>query len=152
MRADRPGVRTSTVPRLRSIAILGGVVLCVAALAPARAQTTLANPAADQTELFRLPDAATVFGPLKADPRAPGRFRRAAPARSDGGATRVGEVQVYGNPPASGAGATGYDSTNAIRRRARAAIKPKPGVSLPVRPLPGVVPEPAVATVPTRPS
>src|SRR5262249_10986867 len=65
--------------------------------------------------------------------------------------TRFGQIQVYGNPPASGAGATGFDSTNAQKRKARAAVKQKPGVSLPLRPQPGVVPDPPVTTVPTRP-
>src|SRR5262249_31604758 len=122
MRADRPGSRTSTVPRLCSAltAAASGVVLSMAALAPVRAQAppsrvapaTLA-PAADQENLFRLPEAATVFAPLTVDPRAPGRFRRVSPG---GGAssrpTRFGQIQVYGNPPALGAGATGFDSTN----------------------------------------
>ena len=95
-------------------AAASGVALCVAALAPARAQSPQVNqpppanqaPAADQADLFRLPDAATVFGPLKEDPRAPGRFRRVKPSQPSEGPTRFGEIQVYGNPPASGAGAT----------------------------------------------
>src|SRR5262249_29839970 len=133
-------------------------VLSMAALAPVRAQAppsrvapaTLA-PADDQENLFRLPEAATVFAPLTVDPRAPGRFRRVSPG---GGAssrpTRFGQIQVYGNPPALGAGATGFDSTNAQKRKARAAVKQKPGVSLPLRPQPGVVPDPPVTTVPVR--
>ncbi len=139
------------MPRLGSVltAAASGVVLCMAALAPARAQTPPANQAADQADPFRLPDAATVFAPLRYDPRNPGRFRRAAPVAQAGRPSRFGEIQVYGNPPASGAGATGYDSTNSIRRKARATIKRKPGVSLPP---PGVVPDPVVPTVPTRPS
>ena len=164
------------MPRLCSAltAAASGVVLCVAALAPARAQTQApqanqtpqANPApqatqtpqaiqtaaSDQDDLFRLPDAATVFGRLKTDPRAPGRFRRVSPARASERPTRFGQIQVYGNPPASGAGATGFDSTNAQRRKARAAVKQRPGISLPLPPQPGVVPDPPVTTVPTRPA
>jgi hypothetical protein len=156
MRADRPGSRTSTVPRLcfALSAAASGVVLSVAALAPVHAQTLAANPATatDQEDLFRLPDAATVFGPLKTDPRAPGRFRRVTPSRASERPTRVGQIQVYGNPPASGAGATGFDSTNAQRRKARAAVRQRPGISLPLPPQPGVVPAPPVMTVPTRPA
>ena len=168
MRADRPGSRTSTVPRLCSVltAAASGVVLCVAALAPVHAQaqaqaprpqstpTPQATPsfAADQEDLFRLPDAATVFGPLRTDPRAPGRFRRNTSGGASVRPTRIGQIQVYGNPPASGAGATGFDSTNAQKRKARAAVKQKPGVSLPLRPQPGVVPDPPVTTVPIRPA
>ena len=142
------------------------MILAVAAPAPVRAQTTQTAqatptvPAAtqpnqqpiDQGDLFRMPDAATVFAPLTEDPRAPGRFRRVAPARSAPGPLRFGEIQVYGNPPASGAGATGFDSTNSLKRKARAAIKQKPGVSLPLKPPPGVVPDPVLPTVRVRPS
>jgi hypothetical protein len=162
MRPDRPGLRTSTVPRLRSAltAAASGVVLSMAALAPVHAQSPQPNavpqanqpPAIDQEDLFRLPDAATVFGPLKTDPRAPGRFRRTSSGGASTAPTRFGQIQVYGNPPASGAGATGYDSTNAQKRKARAAVKQKPGVSLPLRPQPGVVPDPPVTTVATRPA
>jgi hypothetical protein len=147
------------VPRLCSVLTfaVSGVVLCVAALAPACAQTAAANQAvADDGDLFRLPSATTVFTPRKDKPdlRAPGRFRPAPkPAQEGGGApTTFGQVQVYGNPPAFGAGATGFDSTNAKRRKARDAVRQKPGVSLPLRPPPGVVPDPVPTTVSTRPS
>jgi hypothetical protein len=163
MRADRPGLRTSTVPRLCSAltAAASGVVLSMTALAPVRAQappqpttTSRTNQpsASDSEDLFRLPDAATVFGPLRTDPRAPGRFRRTRSGGDSTGPTRIGQVQVYGNPPASGAGGTGFDSTNAQKRKARAAIRQKPGVSLPLPPPPGVVPDPPVTMVPTRPA
>jgi hypothetical protein len=162
MRADRPASRTSIVPRLCSalIAAASGVALCLAALASARAQAPQANQppqpdqgaAADQGDLFRMPDAATVFGPLQVDPRSPGRFRRVAPVRQTGAATDFGTIPVYGNAPAAGAGATGFDSTNTMRKKARAAVKQKPGNSLPPPPQPGVVPDPPVTTVPTRPS
>ena len=164
MRADRPGSRTSTVPRLCSAltAAASGVVLSMAALAPVRAQapprqpgpTSQANQpfAGDQDDLFRLPEAATVFGPLNTDSRAPGRFRRGNSGGASMVPTRFGQIQVYGNPPASGAGATGYDSTNAQKRKARTAVRQKPGVSLPLRPQPGVVPDPPVTTVPVRPA
>jgi hypothetical protein len=156
MRTDRPASRISTAPRLCIAlgAAASGVVLCVAALAPVRAQTPQTNPppAADLADLFRLPDAATVFSPLKDDLRAPGRFRPVQPTRQRVGPLRFGEIQVYGNPPASGAGATGFDSSNALRRKARAAVKQRPGVSLPLPPQPGVVPDPVVTTVPMRPS
>src|ERR1044071_4960283 len=125
MRAVRPGSGTSTVPRLCSVltAAASGVVLSLAALAPVRAQaqappgpTALPNqPLADQDDLFRLPDAATVFGPLKTDPRAPGRFRRVKSGGMSAGPTRFGQIQVYGNAPASGAGATGLDSPSSLQ-------------------------------------
>src|ERR1700721_2429736 len=117
MRTDRPVSRISTAPRLCIAlgAAASGVVLCVAALAPVRAQTAQPNPppAADLADLFRLPDAATVFSPLKDALRPPGRFRPGHPPRQRVGPLRFGEIQVYGNPPASGAGATGFDSSNA---------------------------------------
>jgi hypothetical protein len=98
------------------------VVLFMAALAPAHAQTPgpgaapQSNQAAanDQGDLFRMPEAATVFGPLTTDPRAPGRFRRVTGGSA--GPTRIGQLQVYGTPPAAGAGATGFDSTNVTKR------------------------------------
>src|SRR5262249_28227796 len=147
--------RTSTVPRLCSalIAAASGAVLGVAALAPACAQTAQPNqapqtnlqansPAAADGDLFRLPDAATVFAPPTQDLRAPGRFRRVKPAQRGGGPTAFGEITVYGNPPGYGAGATGFDSTNSKKRKARAAVHQRPGVSLPLPPPPGVVPDP----------
>ena len=142
------------MPRLGSVLTIAasGVVLCMAALAPACAQTADPAAASDQADPFRMPDAATVFAPPKYDPRNPGRFSRPAPVAQAGGPSGTGEIAVYGNPPASGAGATGFDSTNSVRRKARAAIKRKPGVSLPLPPPPGVVPDPVVPTVPTRPS
>jgi hypothetical protein len=150
---DRPGPRTSILPRFRFAltAAASGVVLCVAAIAPACAQT-----AADDGDLFRLPSAGTVFVPRKPDKqdlRTP-RFRRVTRPGQQGGdaPTTFGQVQVYGNPPASGAGGTGFDSTNAKRRKARDAVRQKPGVSLPLRPPIGVVPDPVPATVTTRPS
>src|SRR6185312_8050746 len=50
------------------------------------------------------------------------------------------------------AGATGFDSTNVKLRKSRAAVHQKAGVTLPLRPPPGVVPDPVPATVATRPS
>ncbi len=138
-------------------AAASGVVLGVAALAPACAQTAANQAVADDGDLFRLPAATTVFTPRKLDKqelRGRGRFRPAPkPGQQGGGAPATfGPVQVYGNPPAFGAGATGFDSTSSQRRKARAAIKQKPGVTLPLRPPPGVVPDPVPATVSTRPS
>jgi hypothetical protein len=138
--------------------VASGVVLSTAALAPVHAQAPRPGPAApsgqvavnDQGDLFRLPEAASVFGPLTTDPRAPGRFRRAT--RASGAPTRIGQLQVYGTPPASGAGATGFDSTNVQKRKARAAVRQKRGVSLPLPPPPGVVPDPPVSAVPVRPA
>ena len=104
------------MPRLCSAltAAASGVVLSLAALAPMRAQaqappqpprsTAQPNqpPVTDQEDLFRLPDAATTFGPLKTDPRAPGRFRRVnSSGGMSAGPTRFGQIQVYGNPPAA---------------------------------------------------
>jgi hypothetical protein len=134
------------------------MVLFMAALAPVHAQTPRPGPAPqssqvaanDQDDLFRTPEAATVFGSLTTDPRAPIRFRRVTGAGA--APTRIGQLQVYGTPPASGAGATGFDSTNVQKRKARAAVRQKPGVSLPLPPPPGVVPDPPVATVPIRPA
>src|SRR5262249_18130809 len=104
MRADRPGLRTSTVPRLCVVltAAASGVVLSLTAPAPARAQARPPNPtpqasqqsAVDQEDLFRLPEAATVFGPLRTDPRAPGRFRRTTSGGASTVPTRFGQIQV----------------------------------------------------------
>ena len=75
--------------------------------------------------------------------RSPSRFAATRPTtpRAAAGRSRFGEIQVYGNPPASGAGASGFDSTNAQRRKSRAAVKTgtRPGgLSLPMPPQPGV--------------
>jgi len=141
------------VPRLfvALTAAASSAVLFMAALAPACAQAPSFAQAPDQPNGWRPLDPASVFRPLEGDPRNPGRFRRAAAIRQDG-PSRFGEIPVYGNPPASGAGSSGFDSTNALRRKTRAAVRRKPGVSLSLPPPPGVVPAPAVASVPTRPS
>src|SRR4030081_252620 len=99
MRAVRPALRTSPVPRLfvALTAAASGAVLFMAALAPACAQ------APDQPNGWGAPVPPSVFRPLEGDPRNPGRFRRAAAVRQDG-PSRFGEIPVYGNPPASGAG------------------------------------------------
>ena len=121
------------MPRLCSaqIAAAMGVALTVAALGSARAQS---------------PDPATVFRPLDGDPRNPGRFRRVDPRRQSGAPQRF---QVYGNPPAMGAGSTGFDSTN-TRRKTRSVPKPKPGAS----PSPGqaAAGTAAAPAVPIRPA
>jgi hypothetical protein len=142
------------VPRLFSAltATASGVVLFMAAFAPACAQAPASAPGAADPYGWRPLDPAGVFRPLAGDPRNPGRFRRPAASQLSAGPSRFGEIPVYGNPPASGAGSTGFDSTNALRRKSRAAVRRKPGVSLPAPPQPGVVVAPALTSVPTRPS
>ena len=147
------------MPRLCSAltAAASGVVLSMAALAPGHAQTPRASPqtsqapASDQDELFRLPQAATVFGPLTTDPRAPGRFR---PVNSGGGACGRPARPDPGLRQSAGIGRRvdrlrlhQYAEAQGARRRAA-----KPGVSLPPPPQPGVVPDPPVTTVPIRPA
>src|SRR4030088_3165054 len=105
-------LRTSPVPRLfvALTAAASGAVLFMAAPAPACAQAPAFAQAPDQPNGWRPLDPASVFRPLEGDPRNPGRFRRAAALRQDG-PSRFGDIPVYGNPPASGAGSRGLDST-----------------------------------------
>src|SRR5262249_40993935 len=71
-------------------------------------------------------DSPSLFRPFEDDPRNRGRFRRVDPSRQSSGPARF-QIPTYGNPPASGAGVSGFDSTNALRRKTRTATKPKPG-------------------------
>jgi hypothetical protein len=113
------------VPRVcpAQIATLGAVLLA-AALTPAHAQT--ADPAA-------------VFQPADGDPISADRFRPA------GSGLRVSERSRFGDIPGpadfSGAGATGFDSTNTRRRRApasrtRASAAASDPMRVPIRPVP----------------
>jgi hypothetical protein len=75
--------------------------------------------------------------------------RRTTRQRDDG---QAGQVQSFGNPPASGAGATGFDSTNTRRRRARTPAPARPAAKNPPAPvqLPTSLSPPAPGTA--RPS
>jgi hypothetical protein len=120
MSADRPVLMTP-LPRLRSVLLVAaglGVGLLLSAFAPHSAAAQSA--AADSASLFRPAS--------DADPRA-ARFRRGTPRRSQDGRSRFGDIPAFGNPPASGAGATGFDSTNASRPRPRSASQSKSGAS-----------------------
>jgi hypothetical protein len=63
--------------------------------------------------------------------------------------SRIGQIPSYGNPPASGAGTTGFDSTN---RRRRAGTPPPVAQSAPQSILaPAAIPLPPSATRGSRP-
>jgi len=75
---------------------------------------------------------------LQGSPKALPRFRRPGertPARGDQApppgkftaASRIGAIPLYGSPPASGAGVTGFDSTNKKRRKNAAQTPTTPG-------------------------
>jgi hypothetical protein len=101
------------VPRLRVLhlaASFGAGALVVAALGTvaARAQTAPSDPA----DMLRpTPDG---------DQSHPPRFRPAERTAQSSGPSRFGEIPAFGSPPASAAGQTGFDSTNALKRKARA--------------------------------
>jgi hypothetical protein len=75
---------------------------------------------------------------LDGDPHNPPRFRKL---------DTKGRAQApkYGNPPASGAGRSGFDSTNVLQRKAKA---PKPKAASAIKPLP----PPANTRPPQRPA
>src|SRR5262249_2295436 len=78
-----------------------------------------------QAERLTRPNTLTRPGATPADPNAP-RAPRAG---------RAGEGQGGGRPPAFGAGATGFDSTKARRRRARTPAPARPAAkTTPVQP------------------
>jgi hypothetical protein len=62
--------------------------------------------------------------------------------------TQPGQAQTFGNPPASGAGATGFDSTNTRRRKARtpASARPTARTAPALIPLPTSLSPPAPGT------
>lgn len=106
--------------RRRSLSGTGLAIAAVATLAldsgAALAQTPLFDSSAD------------LFAPsLQSDPNNPQRFRRpsqksaqqqeAPPPGMFTAPSRIGATPIYGTPPASGAGNTGFDSTNTGRRK-----------------------------------
>jgi hypothetical protein len=107
---------------LSLVALLGAGAL-LAAGEPARAQTS---------------------EPATLAPRDDARDQPPAPRRRGQAAPRT-DVPRYGNPPAFGAGASGFDSTNALRRKARIRAKQKPGQ----KPEPLVPPSPPRVILPS---
>jgi hypothetical protein len=81
----------------------GALVAMLASAPPAAAQNASDSP-------FLSP---TLFG----DPQNPGRFRRSGGTRDP---TAAQARSGFGNPPAFGAGTTGFDSTNARKKKAKA--------------------------------
>ncbi len=111
-----------------------GAFLAAAAWSPARAQSVDVPPTATAVD-------SGIFSPIPdGSRRETFSFNRARPGFGDG-RSRFGEIPTYGRPPGSGAGSTGFDSTNALRRKARLA-KPRPGPRSP-----GPPPEAPVPTV-----
>src|SRR5215204_3353131 len=125
----RPSKPGGSVPRLRpdparAAFRLGAFVLAMALPAGAPAQTS--PPAIPENGTFDPPGGQGVLDPEGAEQSSP-LIRRNAP--------------TFGNPPASGAGKTGFDSTGA-RRKLQSAIGQKEGRGQPL---------PRVVTTPTAP-
>ena len=66
------------------------------------------------------------------NPRNPPRFRQ-RPKKVDREPASFGQSATFGNPPASGAGATGFDSANGGARKARPPVQPQSGSVSPSR-------------------
>lgn len=108
------------MPRLRPTCL---VALASAVLAVAPPERALAQaPAALRASIDAAADDDATAPPKPERPARPAR----PPATST--PSRIGQVPVYGTPPAAGAGDTGFDSTNSRRRRGR----PPPGVPAPL--------------------
>ena len=138
MSADRPA-GTKRTPRLRSAPAWAGLGACLllgafffARDAPAQSLDTNAD------SLFR-PRAELAGGEE--------RFRRGSPSPRPDGRSRFGDVRPLGPPPGSGAGSTGFDSTNAVRRKLRPAVRARPARP----PAATAAGAPAVQLVPVRP-
>lgn len=93
-----------------------GVLLSALASRQAPAQSAIE----DSSSMFR---AGTEIDPRDA------RFRRPPAGQRPDGRSRFGEIPAFGSPPASGAGATGFDSTNTPRRNRRAQTGPGAGTA-----------------------
>jgi len=150
--------------RRRPLSVTGLAVPAAVAAVAAVALSSMASVA--QTPL---PDLSVdLLQPsLDGNPASPPRFRRprdtAASARDQAPAagrftapSRIGATPVYGSPSGFGAGDTGFDSTNA-RRRKTLAQAPAPAVGAPqpettFEPVPTLTPEPPPkAAAPTPP-
>lgn len=116
----RAGLKDKPVPRLHPLACIVGVGVCAAAFAPgvsiAQQAATTAGQAASGNDDSNWPSRSRPAG------NAASRFAQRPgvdnqPIRFD--------VPSYGNPPAFGAGNSGYDSTNARRKKARGAARPR---------------------------
>jgi hypothetical protein len=106
------------------------------AIAIALTAAVSASPAAAQAQTPLQQNGSDLLQPaLEGNPSSPPRFRRIAdtttpvqgpPTSSFSATSRVGATPVYGSPTAFGAGDTGFDSTNARKRR-KAAPTPSTG-------------------------
>jgi hypothetical protein len=86
------------------------------------------------------PDAGLLAATLDGDPQNPPRFRN---ARNKGDAARFGPLSRFRSEPGSGAGSTGFDSTNGSLRKSKPSAKPAPTNGLanpPATPKPPVRP------------
>ena len=95
--------------------------------APARAQDAAPDAAQDATGAIGGTDPFLMRPVLDGDPQNPPRFRSARKG-SDTAPSRFGQLPNFDYQPAFGAGTTGFDSTNARKRRA------KPGQTKSVQP------------------
>ncbi len=134
-------------PRPSRPAALAGAAILVAALGSVAAFAQV--PSHTQVPpITQVP----LLGPLRtaidetADEQKPGATRRPVSSREP---SRIGRRQIFGNPPASGAGATGFDSSN-TRRRVRPG--PTAGQSAPQNILgPAATPVPPGSSWTSRP-
>jgi hypothetical protein len=146
------GMRRSQVPRRRrplsgiglAVAAALAAVAAVAAIALTSMASLAQTPLADRGVDLLQPS-------LDGNPATPPRFRRpqaAAPA-APAAPSRIGATPVYGSPSGFGAGDTGFDSTNARRRKTRA---PAPAPAIAGAPQPETTFEPVPALTLPAPS
>src|SRR5207244_453166 len=104
------------VPRLRQpplVVPLGALIAALVCALPA----ALAQDASSDQYLFR--------PQVDGDPRNPPRFNRMGGEGTTTGVSRFGKSPGFNSPPASGAGSTGFDSTNPRRQKDKKGQKAK---------------------------
>jgi len=121
------------VPRLRSSCVVAFASVVLAAGPPGRALAQV-PPDALRASIDDAADDAT---------------SRLKPAPVVGAPSRIGQVPFFGTPPAAGAGDTGFDSTNARRRRGRPPPGPAQNILAP--PGPSWSSRPGLPRLPAQP-
>lgn len=140
----RPAVRLRDYrPRVQELRVLPAcLVLAALSVVPVHAQTLTSNmltPARDgYAPLDQSPLRKTSDNKTSSDATADSEDKKNKDTKAP---SRIGNTPIYGNPPASGAADSGFDSLNRTRKKPR----PYPGTPKPKLVGPGNFPLPAAA-------
>jgi hypothetical protein len=138
----RASAARKSLPPCRQCLLGAAGLLLAAAIAIAPSASKAQTPDADSGTTVPDTDKDLLEPKLQGSPKTLPRFRRPGertPARGDQALppgkftapSRIGATPLYGSPPASGAGETGFDSTNKKRRKTPAQTQTTPAGGTP---------------------